>query len=200
MNEEEKRFMHVHQTPRHYTDAGRNSVLTTKDFRDGFEILRLCIGRFFSKLAIRFQSKSGPRSNKLHTPCGEFLLQSPPDYEDAQLISRIEPKSAIGPVLSARELESRHGLDVMVPSTSDPTKRVWVTTCFGLRQLCRQQIAIGATPDEYERRKFRLLPASNILGIPGQAARNSLSAREGSFPIICRYIKESGNWLLALDT
>ena len=125
-------------------------MLTTKDIRDGFEILRLCIGRFFSKLAIRFQSKSGPRSNKLHTPCGEFLVQSPPDYEDAQLISRIERKSTIGPVLSARafEFESRHGFGRHGTKHKRSHKTCMGHNLFWTASIMQAADCIGATTDD----------------------------------------------------
>ena len=51
-----------------------------------------------------------------------------PDHQSAQLTWRIEPDSAVGPVLSVRafEFERQYGVDTLVPSTTHSNKTVLV--------------------------------------------------------------------------
>ena len=76
-------------------------------------------------------------------PCRQFLKSKDP--EDAEVGHRIKSKSSVEPILSVRAFEfgSLYGLDILVPSPTDPALTVWDTVCLGTQLFCRQKSLIG---------------------------------------------------------
>ena len=79
----------------------------------------------------------------LMNPCGQFLKSK--EQEDAEVGHRIKSKSSVEPILSVRAFEfgSLYGLDILVPSPTDPALTVWDTVCLGTQLFCRQKSLIG---------------------------------------------------------
>ena len=81
------------------------------------------------------------RSNKLVTPCGN--LQSP---KIKQTHSRLDASNQTRR-LDQFYRDDRSTLNIIVPSTGDPGKHVWVTACHASEQFCRQEGYIGVSRD-----------------------------------------------------
>ena len=75
-------------------------------------------------------------------PCRQFLKSK--DQEDAEVGHRIKSKSSVEPILSVRAFEfgSLYGLDILVPSPTDPALTVWDTVCLEVAIA-----ALGEFPD-----------------------------------------------------
>ena len=73
-----------------------------------------------------------------------------------------------------------YGLDIMVPSTVDCVKNVWVTAWPGKQELCRQKGFVGAGQEETNE-EFPSKATFSIWKSSGQARRNPARAMENLY-------------------
>ena len=170
-NLKEQENMHVHSMAKIYEETPCELPRTYEvEILPSFTHFKGCLSMLVMRFAGRRKVPDDEVEENGHAVRG---FATSKDYEDTQLIKRIEPKSTIGPVVSAERPndENLYGLDVSVPGTGDPGKHVWVTASLGLQQLNKQKGFIG--PAEHESEKVPSTFTSNIWEIPGQAGGNS---------------------------